>query len=340
MTKVNLKQPPGYEQRADLYIQLARMEEAGLSSIEAVRHLSKLDAKLGPKLAMTAKFLQSGRSIAEAGQRSGLLFGADLELVKAGERSGQLSAIYRQLADYYSDKVRRLRKIKSRLFLPLTILFLALMIQPIPALFIGSITVLEYLLTSIGAFIYLLLALYIIWRTPFWLTEGNLRFLGLRNTVFQLQLSLPFIADWIIRRQTCDFIQILGLMLNAGIPVLEALPKSANTIKNCILGQNFKEAAYAIEAGFNLTEAFAQIKFFNRTALQLISSGEQSGKLAETLLHFADLEAESINIQEEMLAEWIPRIIYGVITLWIGYSIIASYVGYFDSLNQTINNIR
>ena len=124
------------------------------------------------------------------------------------------------------------------------------------------------------------------------------------------------------------------------LSILEALPKAADTIKNAILGESFKDAAYSIEAGFSLTEAFSQNKYFNRTALQLIASGEQSGKLSETLLHFAELEAESINLQEEMLAEWIPRLIYGVITLWIGYSIIASYVGYFKTLNQTISNIQ
>ncbi len=340
MSKLNLKQPPGIDERADLYIQLARMEEAGLSSIEAFKHLAELDPRLGTKLSMAAKFLQSGRSIAEAGLRSGLLFGIDLELVKAGEGSGQLAAIYRQLANFYSDKARRLRKIKSRLFLPLTILFLALMIQPIPDLFVGSITVFEYLLSSIGSFIYFILVLYIFWRLPYWLTEGNLRFLGLRRTVFQLQLALPTVAQWIVRRQTRDFLQVLGLMLDAGIPILEALPKAAATMKNAILSEQFTKASISIENGMSMTQAFSGIKQFNRTALQLISSGEQSGKLAETLLHFAELEAEAINLQEEMLAEWIPRIIYGVITLWMGYSIVASYIGYFDNLNQTISNIR
>ena len=129
-------------------------------------------------------------------------------------------------------------------------------------------------------------------------------------------------------------------MLDAGVPILEALPKAADTVKNAVLGKRFQDASNSIQAGCNLTEALKKIKEFNRSAIQVIASGEQSGKLAETLLHFSELEAEAINLQEEMLAEWIPRLIYIAITAWMGYSIIASYLDYFFTLDQTLSTLR
>jgi len=326
-------------QLADLYIQLARMEEAGISHAQAFEYLIEADNLLRARLYKAINYLKSGRPIAESGYRAGIFNKLDRELITAGEFSGKLGDIYQQLARYYADKARHTRKIKSHLFFPLSILFLALLVQPIPSLFVGSITVMGYILSSFGTFAYILLLMYIIWRLPYWLTEGALRFLGLRKLVFQLQLTLPLIASWVIRRQIKEFLLTLGLMLDAGLPMLKALPKAANTVKNALLAERIRAASYSIQEGCNLTEALMQIKEFRSSTLQIITIGEQSGKLATSLLHFAKLEAEAISLQEEMLAEWGPRLIYSAITLWMAYSIIAAYQAYFTTLEQTLSNL-
>ena len=339
MSKPRLGKKPDIVQLADLYMQLARMEEAGISHAQAFNILIETGNPLSTSLHKTVRYLQSGRPIAESGYRAGLFSQLDRELIAAGEFSGKLGDIYRQLARYYGDKARHIRKIKSNLIFPLSILLLALLIQPIPALFVGSITAMEYILGSFGMFTYLMLLMYITWRLPYWLTEGRLRFLGLRQIIFQLQLTLPLIAPWIIRRQVKEFLLILGLMLDAGVPMLEALPKAADTVKNAILAERISKANHAIQSGSNLTAALGQIKEFKPTTLQIIAIGEQSGKLATNLLHFARLEAEAISLQEEMLAEWLPRLIYTAITVWMAYSIIAAYQAYFSGLDQTLSNL-
>ena len=339
MEKTKCKQGPDIAQLADLYIQLARMDEAGIAHAQAFKILIETGHVLTARLYKATNHLKTGQSIAESGYRVGLFSQLDRELISAGELSGKLGDIYLQLARYYGDKARQIKKIKAHLFFPLSILFLALLIQPIPELFVGNITVLEYILTSFGTFAYILLLMYIVWRLPYYLTEGALRFLGLRRFVFTLQLTLPLIAPWVIRRQHKEFFLTLGLMLDAGVPMLEALPKAANTVKNELLAERIRRAAYSIQEGCNLTNALMQIKEFSPTTLQIIAVGEQSGKLATSLLHFAKLEAEAISLQEEMLAQWLPRLIYTVITIWMAYSIISAYQAYFFQLDKTLSNL-
>jgi type II secretory pathway component PulF len=340
MSKGYLNALPDINQLANLYTQLARMETAGIAHVQAFKNLIETGSTLNSKFARMIKFLQAGHSIADSGYRCLIFKEVDRDLIAAGEYSGKLGDIYQQLANYYSDKSKRLRKIKSRLLLPLAILFLAILIQPIPALFVGSITLLDYILVSFGKFAGIMLILYCIWRLPYWLTEGLLCKLGLRQIVYQLQLTLPFIAPWVIRRQIREFLLVLGMMLDAGVPILEAFPKAAGTIKNVLLAERFKKAGNSLQAGDNLFKVIKQIKGFSHSSRQLIATGEQSGKLAETLLHFAELEGEAISLQEEMLAVWVPTLIYTTITIWIGYAIIASYVNYFSNLEQTIGNIH
>ena len=199
---------PSISELADLYLQLARMEDAGMSHTQAFNCLIETGYPHSAKLYKAINYLQPGRPIAESGYRAGLFSQLDRELISAGEISGKLGDIYQQLARYYADKTRHIRKIKSQLFFPFSILLLALLIQPTPALFTGSISVLDYLF---GSFAYILLLIYSIWRLPYWLTEGGLAFLGLRRIIFKLQLTLPLIAPWIIRRQHKEFLLILGL---------------------------------------------------------------------------------------------------------------------------------
>lgn len=333
------KAPPDNTTLANLYLKLAKMEEAGLSHVQAFQNLMETDPRFAVKFRMITQYLKSGRSVSESGYRAELFHRIDRDLINAGELSGKLCEIYRQLAAYYGEKAKRIRQIKSRMFLPLSLLLLALLIQPIPSLFVGKLTVLDYLLTSFGAFIEVLLVLLIFWRLPFWLTDGFLSFLGLRRLVFELQLTLPIIAPWLIRRQIREFLLVSGLMLEAGLPAADAFPKAAETVKNAILAQRLQAAASLLHQGSSVADSLAPIKEINRTALQFIANGEHSGKLPETLLHFAELEAEAINVQEQMLADWLPRLFYLLVTAWMGYSIIASYLSYFDRLDKTISGL-
>jgi type II secretory pathway component PulF len=60
----------------------------------------------------------------------------------------------------------------------------------------------------------------------------------------------------------------------------------------------------------------------NTPTLQIIHSCEQSGRLAEGLRHFAQLTADDLHLQDDMLAEWLPRLIYTGVVVWIAKSLI------------------
>lgn len=157
----------------------------------------------------------------------------------------------------------------------------------------------------------------------FWLTDGPLRFLGMGQLVYQLQLNLPYLSSWLISRQINEFFRSLALMLKAGTPVLEAMPKAINTIKNPLLRKQFSPVIASISEGQSLTESLTNISEIDRKVFQLLLVGEKSGKLAETLLRLTKAEAEKHSLQEQLLAEWIPRLLYFLITCWIANSIIA-----------------
>jgi type II secretory pathway component PulF len=95
-------------------------------------------------------------------------------------------------------------------------------------------------------------------------------------------------------------------------------------LKNSVLQTQFAPALALCHTGASVATALSQVPVIKPTTLQIISSSEQSGKLAETLSHFARIEAESLALQDDALAEWLPRLVYGVIAGWMAYSILTS----------------
>ncbi len=309
---------------ADVYLQLSSLEQAGLSVQQTFDLLKNTDQKINGRIQQLQKYLKLGRSIAESGVKAGVFNASDKDLLTAGESSGELGNIYRQLAEYYTGKAKRARRIKSQCYLPAITLIIAVFLQPLPALITSKISGLDYLLVSVGLLFKIALFAYILFKLHFWLTKGWLKFLGLGNLIHQLQFTLPLISSWMIERQINRFFQSLGMMLTAGLPAVDALTKSINTISNPLLRNKFEPVISSAFKGESLTDALTEVSEIDRQSIQLLLAGEKSGKLAETILHLSNIENEKINLQEELLAEWIPRVFYFIVVCWVAFSIIGN----------------
>lgn len=310
--------------QADLYLQLSRMEEAGLSAQMAVDILNSTSKKISKQLTFFKKHLHAGHSITDSGYKSGLFSKLDRDLLHAGEFSGNLGQIYEQLAMFYANKALRLKQIKSKLYLPFLILILFIFITPLPALFSNSISASFYLWTSLTSLMQITLLVYLVINLIPWLTTGSLRFLGLAPLVFQLQISFPIISSCIYARQINLFMIYLGMMLSSGIVISDAVSKALDTINNPIIRKQFRPTVESIKNGTCLSESLRCVKNINEAMIQKIVVGEESGRLAETITHFAKLDGEELAAQDAMLAEWLPRIFYIFILGFVGYAILTN----------------
>ena len=316
------------ETKADIYLQLARLDEAGFPVSQAFELLLKTNKNSGTQLQKMLRFVKAGKAVADSGYRAGIFSRSDKELLSAGEVAGNLGIIYKQLANYYAQKVKRAKKIKSQCYLPLAVLIIALFVQPLPELILNKISGLDYLLITVGRLFKVALFIYILLNLPFWLTRGRLQFLGFKSLIYSLQLKLPFISSWVITRQVNEFLRSLGLMLTAGMPILEALPKSLNTISNPLLRKQFDQVILATQQGGSLTDVLAKVSEVDNQAIQLLLVGEKSGKLSKTMLHHTKIEKEKTDLQEDLLAEWVPRIFYFLVSAWVASSLFASNTVY------------
>ena len=131
--------------RAELFIQLAPMEIAGLP-VDKAFALLEVTAPAVTRLNEMRKLIAWRIDPATAGERSGLFTRIEACLIRAAMRAGSPAGMCRRLADVYTLRAMQLATMRSRLMIPASVLLLALFIQPLPSLIAGSIGVGGYLL--------------------------------------------------------------------------------------------------------------------------------------------------------------------------------------------------
>ena len=75
-------------------------------------------------------------------------------------------------------------------------------------------------------------------------------------------------------------------------------------------------------SGASVASAGFKLGIFNHTHLTMISAAESGGKLATSVHHYAKREADMINLADDALAEWLPRLFYTAVALWMSASLL------------------
>jgi general secretion pathway protein F len=83
------------------------------------------------------------------------------------------------------------------------------------------------------------------------------------------------------------FSRTLGSMLKAGVPLLQALESARAGVVNSYLNSKLVEVIAAVRGGAHLSSTLAQVEHIPSVAPQMISIGEETGKLDEMLLRIA-----------------------------------------------------
>jgi general secretion pathway protein F len=294
------------------------MEDAGLPFDNALR-LVRLPPRDRPRLAGTRKWINLG--IADAGLKGGLFTSIEASLLRAAAASGRPSRAYHLLSDHYSRRAARAKVMKSRMMLPAVMLVIAVFVRPLPNLVAGTLTLGSYLLKYLLPWIAVGGAAYLLGELPHRWQSAR----ALRNALDRVFSLVPLSGPIQVRRNVRDFFGSLALLLEAGMPILEALPIALSAVRDQTLKKQLSQIKPRIEGGASFAQAVAELSFPSHAhACALIAPGEASGALPQMLFRFSEAETAAINRFDDLVAEWVPRIVYTSTALLIGYGMIRS----------------
>lgn len=144
-------------------------------------------------------------------------------------------------------------------------------------------------------------------------------------------LNIPIIGKIIRDYNMANFTRTMGLLLKSGVTMIEALPISADITPNLVYKKEFKALAHVVNRGQKISTHLNENRnLFPDLVSQIVSVGEHSGNLSNSLIYLSEMyEAEIDDFTKNLssMIEPILMIIMGVLVGFIAISIITPIYG-------------
>ncbi len=270
-----------------------------------------------------------------------------ISLVTAGENSGQLDQIMSNLAKSMQKDVRTVQQVKSALLYPVFVLASLLVLGVLILFFVlpKIATIFEQLNAKLPLATRLLIRLSkfathqpIILITIFVLliVAGFflLRWRKAQQFLGAMVIRLPLVKQIILHLDLSRLSSTLALLLNAGVPIQEAIRIAAGTVKNPKLSQEFQDSTQKLASGRGLAQVLHEVSL-PKTFISLVAVGERSGNIATI---FSSLAEHYEDLLDAAIKDF-TAILEPVLTLFVGLIVAGAIVTIMLPLYQFIGQL-
>ncbi|MFA5858063.1 MAG: type II secretion system F family protein [Elusimicrobiota bacterium] len=325
--------------------QMATMINAGVTIIEALDDLADMtvSAKLRSILKNIANDIRGGLTFSASLKKHPKVFDkVFISIIAAGEESGQLGKILKDLALHLENSMKLKRKIQAASAYPLFITGFFVVVLLGIVLFI--VPQFKSLFASVGA--ELPLPTQIVMGTSefliknFWLVIIFivLIIVGYRMinstkpgkfVIDSIKLKLPIAGDIITKSLLTRFFQTLATLLRSGVDVVMALDLASRVVNNLPLEQNIDNIRKGIVEGSSLASIMGQLPIFPKMATRMVAVGEKTGQLDEMIDVIADYYDSEIDAIVAGMSSIIEPILIIMLGFLVGLVVIALYLPIF-----------
>jgi len=313
--------------------QLGTMYRAGIPFVRSVRAVSDQTGSESLKKVMkiVRADVERGESFSNALSRHPKVFDElYVSMVEAGEAGGVLDDILARLSTLLEKDAEIKSKIKSATLYPKIVVgaliaavaILVTFVIPKFAVLYGNFKVAlplpTRILVSISVFFskywYLMaiVAIGSVFSFRFFIKTG----IG-RAWWDRLRLKFPVFGPMSLKASMSRFSMILGTLVSSGIPILLAMEISGRSVGNVMISAEVERVRNEIRGGRPLATPMEESGLFPPMMTQMVSVGEETGKLDEMLLRVADhLSTEvdyTIRNMSTLLEPMLLSVIFGMV---------------------------
>jgi len=325
--------------------QLATMFTAGLTIERAMHFLASEEKhkKFQKTLLTTENDIRKGLLLSDALERhSGIFSNLIISLVRAGEVSGKLSSTLEELAIYMENVADTQRKVISALFYPVmiilflcaTLLFTFLFIIPkfgqVYASLGAELPIFTTMILNIGDWVQMNILSIVLMGITFAVFMWVISMTDtIRMLIDKFLLKIPVFGNLIRLNILAKFSKTLGILLNAGVSVLESFLLVSKVVENRVYWLAIKQASSDIENGVNISRALKDTMVFPPTIIQLISTGEETGEIDQLALRASEFYNKQVLAIVDRITSIIEPILLIVVGAVILVILLATYLPIF-----------
>lgn len=332
---------PGLKDILSFTSQLAVMIKAGINIREAIAGIARQveNAKFQRIIGQIKADVEAGQPFSTALAKHPKVFSPlYVNMVRASEMSGSFGMMLDRIGQYLSQQVETRNMVRGAMVYPGIIAFMAIstttflltfVLPKFTALFAGKESLLPMptvILLAISAFLrerwYVVVGVVVAAIVVF--------VYGLRTPKGRLywdiaKLKIPLFKRMFRALYITRGLHTMGELVNAGVPMLETLAITAEVSGNTLYRRMWKTVHQAVEQGQKIAHPLGQQKLLPPNVVQMISAGEETGKLAEVMRDVADFYAKELrNTIKSVTAmiEPLMIVLMGAVVGFIAMSII------------------
>jgi type IV pilus assembly protein PilC len=333
---------------ADMVIftrQLATMVDAGLAMVQSLQALADQTTNkvMRDIIKDVCTRVEGGDSFSEALTKHPKAFNRlYVCMVGAGEKGGLLAEILARLAVYLENTARLRKKVKSAMMYPAVVTVVAILITTF--LLIKVVPVFGEIFASFGSKLpaptqYLVNVSHFVQHyILFLIVVGGVSVYGWfyfiktpygRRIWDTYRIRLPIFGSIAHKICLARFTRTLASLVRSGVPILEVLQITSQTVGNVVMETAIRTASGDIERGESISAALGKHPVFPVMIIRMVTAGEQTGKIDSMLERIADFLDEEIETTLSGLTALIEPILIVFLGVVVGGMVICMFLPIF-----------
>jgi general secretion pathway protein F len=318
---------------------------AGLSVVEAIETLAERESRSEHKqiLQRLLGSLTEGQTLSAALEALPTVFPPlFVASVRANERTGALCAGIERFVEYHLQSDRLRKRIVAASIYPAMILGVGLLV--IGFLLLYVVPRFSQVFLELGDRIPLMSRLLLHWGQFAHAHGGSLALVAIvtaalaayalthertRRAIGRLVQRIPRIGEYVRIYQLARFYRALGMLQQAGIPIVSALDRVAGLLPPS-LRPALAAARQDIREGRSISTAFERHRLTTSVSLRLLRVAERSGQMGEMLERTAGFHEEDVSQAIEWFVRLFEPLLMVVIGIVIGVVVLLMYAPIFE----------
>ena len=323
--------------------QLSTLIDAGLPILRCltILEMQQKPGVLRVTLRRAREDVEGGASLSEAMGRHPKAFDRlYVNMVAAGETGGVLDTILSRLADFLEKAQWLRRRVIGAMIYPIAVILVAvlivsgIMVWVIPefkTIFKGMKTELPPITQMLlgmsewfaaGGWMVVLFAplgIYLLARV-IRLSRGG------RMLTDKIKLRIPLVGKVLSKTAIARFTRTLGTLIEAGVPILEALNITRNTSGNEVFARAIGEVHDSVREGETFADPLRASKVCDPIVVNMVDVGEETGDLDKMLLKVADNYDEEVDATVAALVSVIEPVMVVVLGVIVGFIVLGIFM--------------
>ena len=323
--------------------QLSTLQDAGLPILRSLRILEQ-QQKPGTLKAVcraVADDVEGGATLSEAMAKYPKTFNRlYTNMVAAGEAGGVLDIVLIRLAEFMEKAQRLKRRVVGAMIYPICVLCIAFgIVMGIMYIVIPKFqTIFADFGTELPQVTMVLLKMseWIVaggWAVLIFTPIGLILLLRLirlsqlgRLIMDNIALKMPVLGQILGKTSISRFTRTLGVLIAAGVPILEALNITRETAGNEVFRSALGSVHDSIRRGETFSEPLRKARVCDSLVVNMIDVGEETGELDKMLTKIADNYDEEVDVLVGSMMSLMEPILVIFLGLVCGFIVIALFM--------------